>query len=422
MRRVIAILSSVLVLATAALAADISGTVTDGTTGKPAAGVEVTLLKLSSGMEEAGSTKTDAQGRYTLPNDDPQAPHLVRVVYQDVNYMQPVPPGSTSADVNIYDASKQRFDGIKVVAHVLRFQAQSNQMQVAELYAVQNAATPPRTWMNDHTFAFYLPKGAQVDNVNASGPGGMPIRADAPPTGVPNQYAFSFPIRPGETKLQVEYRLPYSGKASFDARTLDPTQHVVIMLPKSMSFTPKDASQFQPLSEEQNSTVMVASNVSAGQTLPFTVSGTGLIQQESDQGSASAGGTGGGEMQAQPDNRPGGGLGRPEDTPDPLSQYRWPILIGLGVLMLVGGFFVVKRQPQLAPAGSRVAPLASRLAVSPPTASADRLLEALKDELFELEIERQQGKITPQEYDKAKAALDQTIARAISRRQGQGTA
>ena len=43
------------------------------------------------------------------------------------------------------------------------------------------------------------------------------------------------------------------------------------------------------------------------------------------------------------------------------------------------------------------------------------LLEAMKEELFQLEIDRQQGKITPEEYAKAKAALDETIKRALAR-------
>ena len=43
------------------------------------------------------------------------------------------------------------------------------------------------------------------------------------------------------------------------------------------------------------------------------------------------------------------------------------------------------------------------------------LLEALKEELFQLEVEHKQGKITQQEYEKAKAALDATLERAIKR-------
>ena len=40
----------------------------------------------------------------------------------------------------------------------------------------------------------------------------------------------------------------------------------------------------------------------------------------------------------------------------------------------------------------------------------------MKEELFQLEIDRQQGKLTDVEYQKAKAALDETIRRALSRK------
>ena len=43
------------------------------------------------------------------------------------------------------------------------------------------------------------------------------------------------------------------------------------------------------------------------------------------------------------------------------------------------------------------------------------MIDVLKEELFQLEVEHKQGKITQQEYEKAKAALDGTLERAIKR-------
>jgi len=43
------------------------------------------------------------------------------------------------------------------------------------------------------------------------------------------------------------------------------------------------------------------------------------------------------------------------------------------------------------------------------------LLQGLKEELFQLEMEHKQGKISDAEYTKTKAALDQTLARALKR-------
>ena len=50
-----------------AAAQNITGTVTNGTTGKPAAGDQVELLSLSQGMQEIGNAKTDAQGQFSFP-------------------------------------------------------------------------------------------------------------------------------------------------------------------------------------------------------------------------------------------------------------------------------------------------------------------------------------------------------------------
>jgi len=43
------------------------------------------------------------------------------------------------------------------------------------------------------------------------------------------------------------------------------------------------------------------------------------------------------------------------------------------------------------------------------------LMEGIKEELFQLEVERKRGEITQAEYDKAKSALDQTLERALKR-------
>src|SRR3954462_384427 len=100
-------LSFILILAFATLAgaAEITGTVTNRTNNTPAARADVILLKLAQGMEEASRTKTDAQGRYRLTLDDPNAPHLIRVVFQDATYHKAAQPGMTNADIDVYDSA-----------------------------------------------------------------------------------------------------------------------------------------------------------------------------------------------------------------------------------------------------------------------------------------------------------------------------
>ncbi len=48
-------------------------------------------------------------------------------------------------------------------------------------------------------------------------------------------------------------------------------------------------------------------------------------------------------------------------------------------------------------------------------ASPGLFLEAMKEEMFQLETDRLQGKISPKEYESAKAALDKTLQRVVQR-------
>src|SRR5271166_525578 len=200
-----------------------------------------------------------------------------------------------------------------------------------------------------------------------------------------------------------------------------------------MHFTAATGASFQSMQDpSQGDTIVeVAQQTKPGQPLGFTLTGTGVINESPAQ--TASGAAQQDQQQAQPqgrDNRPGGGLGAPIDAPDALQQYRWPILGGFAVLLAIGGWVVTKRQTTSAvPATSAVKlaapspdkgttpppPPAAPAPASAPAAKSSMLLEALKEEIFQLEIERKQGKITPEDYDKAKAALDQTLERALKR-------
>jgi 5-hydroxyisourate hydrolase-like protein (transthyretin family) len=407
-------LLAVLALSGCAFAATLTGTVTNRTTGKPAGGNDVVLLRLAGDMDEAGRTTTDARGRFTFDVKDAQSPHLVRVNHQNVNYFArggPVPPGATSVQIEVYDVAP-RVEGVALTVNVLRLEAESSTLRVAELYVVKNSSNPPRTQMSDRAFEIVLPEGAQVEGSFAAGPGGQPVTSAPVPTGEKNRYALVFPLRPGETRFQMTYSLPYPGEATIQPKLLYPADHLVVMLAKGIQFSPLEGANFQPMGEEQGADVRVVTGIRPGQPLAFRISGTGTL----DAGQQAAGEAQGGDR-----GRPGGGLGAPIQSPDPLHQYRWYILGGLAAVVAVGAFYVVtRREPATAPlavAGRELAPpLETQVRLTAPGEKSDRLLDALKEELFQLELDRHQGRLSPDEYEKAKAALDLTISRAASRK------
>ncbi|MGZ4732358.1 MAG: carboxypeptidase regulatory-like domain-containing protein [Terriglobales bacterium] len=407
-----------LLLSTAAFAQTLTGTVKNGTTGKSAGGDEVVLIKLAQGMEEAARTKTDTSGHFSFQLPD-AGPHLIRVIHQDVTYHRMAPPGTTSVEVEIYDVSK-KVDGVSLTADVMRFQAQGNELQGIRLFAVNNTSQPPRTQMNDQNFEFFLPDGAQIDQGMAMTAGGQPINSSPVPEKEKNRYKIVFPLRPGETQFQVGFHVPYSGEFSVDPRPLYDTQHFVVMLPNTMQFTAAPGADFKAMKDprQSNAQVQVASNTRVGQPLAFKISGTGALGEaggDSQENSVAA--EGGTAAATGRDTRPGGGLGPPIEAPDPLEKYRWYILGGFAVVLAGGAVYITSRSKVASVPDFSVADVRLPDAPARPPASnrSDLLLEALKNELFQLEVEHKQGDISQQEYEQARAALDQTLERALKR-------
>lgn len=432
-------LLAILLLSAIASAQTLTGTVKNSTTGKPAAGDDVILLSLGQGMEEAGRTKTDSKGSFSFKLDNAQAPHLVRAIHQEVTYHRMAPPGTTSVEVEVFDVGK-KIEGIEVVADIMRIQAEQGQMEVMRAFAVQNTSKPPRTQMNERNLEFYVPEGAQIIEGSAMTANGQPVNsAPVPLDDKKTHYAFLFPLRPGTTQFQVEYQMPYTGSANVDPKSVYPLQHFVAIMPKSIEFSAAPGTNYKAMNDPQqpDANVQVASGATAGGTLAFKISGEGTLQaRQENAGQPGEGGGGGGGAQA--DNRPGGGLGPPIDAPDPLQKYRWWILGGFAAALIVGGIFVASRQqaaqrvlrsgakglaveddddlvemeiPREVAAGARSAKRSSQASGG----SSSALLSALKEELFELEVERQQGRISQQEYEKSKSALDHTLQRALKR-------
>jgi hypothetical protein len=423
LRRVVLAAGVVAAFSGFAFADSITGIVTNKTTNKPSGGDDVVLIRLAQGMQESTRTKTDAKGHFTLeiPNGD-NGLHLVRVTHDKANYFRPAPPGTQSVEVEVFNAAA-KVKGVSSEADVMRLQTDESgkALRIIENFFVKNESNPPLTQFSDRPFEFYLPEGAVVEGSAALAPGGMPVQASPVPLGEPNHYAFIFPIRPGETRFQITYRLPYSGSLKFAPRVMMPTDTIAIMMPKSMTFKPGPSAPYSPVTEETTAQTYVARNAQPSQALDFTVSGTG--QMPRDTGAAAAAGGGptadasapaGATSSAASDTRPGGGLGvplDPEGTNDPWAKYKWWILGGLGLAMAVGAGIMLKNGPAQAGAPSG----AGAFAPGPFVTGSDSLLAAMKEELFALETDKLQGRLSESEYVEQRAALEVVLRRALLR-------
>jgi hypothetical protein len=223
------------------LFAAITGEVRNETTGKPQAGATVALYKLGTqnGLELIDQAKSDAQGQFTI-NQEVRGPHLIRTAFAGVTYNHMLPPGqpTTGLTLQVYDSSKQPGEA-KVGKHMILLEPGGGQMLVNETYLYTN---PGKTAWNDPnggTLRFFLPEGAGGKvKVNATAPGGMPL-------GTPvmrvsrneNIFAADFAVKPGETRFDLTYSLPYTEGAPYAGRVVTKDENTYLIVPDGVTLT-----------------------------------------------------------------------------------------------------------------------------------------------------------------------------------------
>jgi hypothetical protein len=268
-----------------------------------------------------------------------------------------------------------------------------------------------------------------VDGVGGQRPNGLPTSIKMDPDGPKGHFAFNFPIQPDDgekdTLFQLAYHLPYSGGPyTFHAQVTLPADNLAVLLPKSITFTPASGEAFKSVPEEPSVQTFVLKNAAPGKPVDFTIAGNGSIprEQQGTPGSQQPAGVGGqdaagsGSDSTAVGNQPGGGIGNPINTPDPLSKYKWWILGGLAILFAAAAAFLLRKPAGAPTAGGIPDAGAAYPAFSSPAVKNTQLLNALKEELFALESEKINDAIAPEEYAKVKAALETVLKRALNRK------
>jgi hypothetical protein len=420
-------------------AASITGTVTNKTSNRPSSGDSVALIDVGAGMSEAASGTTNGQGQYSLEAPG-MGPYLIRVNHQGGTYFIAAPQGGAPGDVTVYDVAP-KVDGVSVDADMFLVEAAGGMLRIHERYLVRNTSLPPRAQFSDKTFEIVIPSAAEIDSASATRPGGLPTNTRLIPLSQQGHYTFNIPIQPNqgekETLFEVQYRLPYNGKYTLTPRPQMPADNVVVYLPEGISFKGARGATFQAVQEDPKVQSYVAKNIQPGQAIEFSLAGEGQMPHQAQgasmgqpMGMSAADGAGGAT------GRPGGGIGEPIDTPDPLTKYKWWILSFLTILLIAASAFFLRRReatdpvseanpllsslpdrsrevpparfPQAAPTGLRM--------TGEPANSA--LLNLLKDEIFAIESERLAGKLTEEEYGRIKVGLDALLKRKLE--QGTG--
>lgn len=405
----------------ASAAAAISGTVRNSTSAQVAAGEDVILLRFGKGMEEVSRAKTDAQGAFTFNETSTTDQYMVRVVHQGVNYDQTV-VGTAPLAIQVFDAVA-KIPGLSGKMGIAQVESDGKIVKVTEMYDISNRSAPPVTQAGKRNYEILLPEKAALESVQARREGGVWIKVQpAPVSGQPRLYTIDFPLRPGDTLIKFAYRLPSGGPTKVHLRLPYPIEKFAVMHPRSIIFKAERPGIFTNPGLAGDWQVEAAIAQPVVGDLGFQVSGIGIASTQTGPARpnpaspqqpaasappavaaappASAGAPN--SASAQLPSAPASASAEPQRT-----SWLAPLAIA-GVLMagaLAFFWWMRKAPPRAAAAASSGAP---------------PLLEALKEELFQLEVDRAHGSISAAEYDESRQAINHTLERAMGKRAAAG--
>jgi hypothetical protein len=269
-------------LAIAPVFAAVDGVIVNGTTGQPQTNTVVMLIQpTQAGMQTLGTTKTDAQGKFSFDNNDDSGPRLIQAIFQGVQYNRMVPPGmpSTGLQIPVY-ASTNKAGIAKVTQHFIVLQPGEKEMTVSE--GLLYVGDPSLTYYDpvNGSVRFYVPPEAKgLTSVTVNPAGGMPIQRPALKTKEPNIYKVDYPVRPGETRFDVNYTLPTTSPMIFSDQLLHTKASSNLVVPSGVTVKSDDL-ELAGQEPKTQASIYRIKNAS----FKVEVDGTGSLQQS--EGSA----------------------------------------------------------------------------------------------------------------------------------------
>jgi hypothetical protein len=265
----------------------LDGTVVNKTTGQPVPNTKVTLIKPSAqGMQTAGSTTTDAAGKFTMDGSS-EGMALLQATYEGVNYNKLLEPGAstTGVEIAVFSTSKKP-QAATATQHMILIEPVPGELRVRETIIYENATQNTLVDPDGGTMRFFLPPmaagKAKVDA--SSGTRGMPLKRPIKPTGQENIYSVDFPLKPGETRFDITWTAPFSPPGELNTRILHQGQ-VRVIAPRGVTLK-SDSLTFLTAEPRTMASVFTAKNGPLSLTIEGagTLANTAPASEEEDQG------------------------------------------------------------------------------------------------------------------------------------------
>jgi hypothetical protein len=393
------------------LAGTLQGTVINRTTGQPVGNMDVDLLSPTQGMALLASVKSDAQGRFAATNDAiGAAPVLIRVTYQGVSFNSFSPPGRPQAEVEVFNVSNDA-KTITTDSHVVIFQPRGDKLLGAEEYNIKNNSQPPVAFFRtEGNFDFAIPEKGALQQVTATSALGMDVAQASIDKGK-GHYAIAYAFRPGETNVRLSYEVPYvSNSATLKLPATYAGMRLLLVAPPGVTLTGEGITA---AGQEQGMNVFVHDALAAKGILAVSVSGVGSVPAAD-----ASGGQEGNSRSEAPAQGPGQEV---SIAPPRIDDLKWPLAFGLVALFALGAILLSRKQVVVtagavdereaspAPPAKRSAKTVQANTLESVKETISASLDSLKEDVFRLELRKQAGTISDEDYAREKARVEKLL-------------
>jgi hypothetical protein len=252
-----------------------------------------------------------------------------------------------------------------------------------------------------------LPDTATVDAFQVKRAGGVWVNATPSPLASKGRYAVDFPLRPGDTLFKFVYHLPYQTGAALKVKLAYPVKTFGVVHPPSIVFKSSRSKAFtspgviKGMQLEQLVATDMIRDVPA-----FELSGVGTapLPAQLTQNTHTPSALRTDALRTEPSAAVAAETIAAAPAGEKPGRELWAVVLALAAFLAVGVAFIVRRR-RLRFAALSGEDIGDDLSV----------VDAIQDELSQLETEKLFGKISPEQYDATKHALRLSLQRATAR-------
>lgn len=314
--------------APALFAAELRCRLINGTTGGSAAVDSATLMKLGQGMEEVASLSAP-KAPFTFKGLSPQEQYLLQVTYKSVHYNTQFTFGDKDVldkEITVYEVAGDDSRISLSIPHLV-VGLEGDTITADLEIDVMNGGNTVYAPADGGGFRFALPAGfSRVETATAT-TSQMPMPQDVAPLDQPGLYIMKYPMKPGQTQVNLVFRAPYKGRFDYKQEFLYPLDdYRIFVLPPSTSV---QSDSLEAKGEgESGFAEYVGGKLPRGGRIDFSLTGAAAEAR--------------GATPAEDESNPGGG--QIINQPPALFRYRSHLIL-LMVLILSLAYWFGLREP-----------------------------------------------------------------------------